>query len=247
MAFSPTVLLRFAIIRPRNQAERIIGAHCFPAWAGANRRASKMALPQCLALGSANAGIGGAISIAVYSSGRPRCRARGRPLFRPGIGTQSHVSGELFKMMTGTKIIHMPYRGGAPVMTDLLGGQVQLYFGAIVSSIEHIRSGRLRALGVTSAGRSQALPDVPAIGEFVAGYEASSVYGLGAPKSTPAGIVDQLNVAVNAGLADAKMKARLADLGCTVLAGTPADFGKLIADETEKWGKVAKLAGIKLG
>jgi len=150
-------------------------------------------------------------------------------------------------MMTGTKIIHMPYRGGAPVMTDLLGGQVQLYFGAIVSSIEHIRSGRLRALGVTSAGRSQALPDVPAIGEFVAGYEASSVYGLGAPKSTPAGIVDQLNVAVNAGLADAKMKARLADLGCTVLAGTPADFGKLIADETEKWGKVAKLAGIKLG
>jgi tripartite-type tricarboxylate transporter receptor subunit TctC len=164
-----------------------------------------------------------------------------------GNGSQSHVSGELFKMMTGTNMIHVPYRGGALALTDLLGGQVQLYFGATASSIEYIRSGRLRALGVTTAERSEALPDIPAIGEFVAGYEASSVYGLGAPKNTPTGIIDRLNMEVNAGLADPKMKARLADLGCTVLAGSPADFGKLIAHETEKWGEVVKFAGVKLG
>jgi tripartite-type tricarboxylate transporter receptor subunit TctC len=164
-----------------------------------------------------------------------------------GNGSQSHVSGELFKMMTGTNMVHVPYRGGAPALTDLLAGQVQLYFGATASSIEYIRSGRLRALGVTTAERSEALADIPTIGEFVAGYEASSVYGLGSPKNTPAEIVHKLNMEINASLADAKMKARLADLGCTVLAGSPADFGKLIADETEKWGKVVKFAGVKLG
>jgi tripartite-type tricarboxylate transporter receptor subunit TctC len=164
-----------------------------------------------------------------------------------GNGTQSHVFGELFKMITGTNMIHVPYRGGVPALIDLLSGQVQLYFGATTSSIQYIRSGRLRALGVTAAERSEALSDIPAIGEFVAGYEASSVYGLGAPKNTPTGIVDRLNMEVNAGLADDKMKALLADLGCTVLAGSPADFGKLIANETEKWGKVVKFAGVKLG
>jgi tripartite-type tricarboxylate transporter receptor subunit TctC len=164
-----------------------------------------------------------------------------------GNGSQSHVSGELFKMMTGTHMIHLPYRGGAPALSDLLGGQVQLYFGAIASSIEYIRAGKLRALGVTTAERSEALPGIPAIGEFVAGYEATSVYGLGAPKNTPAEIIHKLNREINAGLGDAKMRARLANLGCTVLASSPTDFGKIIADETEKWGKVVKFAGVKLG
>jgi tripartite-type tricarboxylate transporter receptor subunit TctC len=176
--------------------------------------------------------------------------AKGNPgkinMASAGNGSQSHVSGELFKMMTGTSMIHVPYRGGAPALSDLLGGQVQLYFGATASSIEYVRAGRLRALGVTTAERSEALPGIPAIGEFVTDYEATSVYGLGAPKNTPAEIIHKLNVEINAGLGDAKIRARLANLGCTVLAGSPADFGKLIADETEKWGKVVKFAGVKL-
>ena len=162
-----------------------------------------------------------------------------------GNGTRTHVAGELFKMMAGVDMVHVPYRGAAPALTDLLGGQVQVYFGPMPSSIEYIRAGKLRALAVTTATRSEALPDIPTVGDFVPGYEASAWFGVGAPKNTPAEIVDKLNKEINAGLADPKMKARLADLGGTVLAGSPADFGKLIADETEKWGKVIRAANIK--
>jgi tripartite-type tricarboxylate transporter receptor subunit TctC len=162
-----------------------------------------------------------------------------------GIGSAGHVSSELFKMMTGTKMTHVPYRGAGPAFTDLLGGQVQVMFATTVSSIENIKTGRLRALAVTTATRSDALPDVPTVGEFVPGYETSGWYGIGAPKNTPSQIIDQLNEAINAGLADPKIKARLADLGGTPLLGSPADLGKLIADETEKWGKVVKFAGVK--
>ena len=162
-----------------------------------------------------------------------------------GNGTSHHVAGELFKMMTGVDMVHVPYRGAAPALTDLLGGQVQVMFAAMPASIEYIKAGKLRALAVTTATRSEALPDIPTVGDFVPGYEASAWYGVGAPKNTPAEIVDKLNKEINAGLADPKIKARLADLGGTLLAGSPADFGKLIADETEKWGKVIKFAGIK--
>ena len=161
-----------------------------------------------------------------------------------GTGAPSHVSGELFKMMAGVNMVH-PYRGGGPVMTDLLGGQVQVMFAPAPTSIEHIRSGKLRALAVTTATRSDALPDIPTVGEFVPGYEASNWYGVGIPKNTPAEIIDKLNKEINAGLADPKMKARLADLGGPVLALSPPDFAKLIAAETEKWGKVVKFLGIK--
>ena len=164
----------------------------------------------------------------------------------PGNGTGSHMSGELFKMMTGINIVHVPYRGTAPVITDLLGGQVQVSFVSMPGSIEYIRAGKLHPLAVTSATRSAELPDIPTVGEFVSGYEASLFYGIGAPKNTPAEIIEKLNKEINAGLADPKMKARLADLGGTVLTGSPADFAKLIADETEKWGKVIKFAGIKV-
>ena len=163
-----------------------------------------------------------------------------------GTGTPSHVTGELFKMMAGVNLVHVPYRGGGPALTDLLSGQVQVMFATMPSSIEYIRAGKLRALAVATATRSEALPDVPSVGEFVPGYEASGWFGVGAPKATPAEIVDKLNKEINAGLADPKMKARLADLGGAVLAGSPADFGKLIADETEKWGKVIRAANIKL-
>jgi tripartite-type tricarboxylate transporter receptor subunit TctC len=161
------------------------------------------------------------------------------------IGGPSHVAGELFKIMTGTDMLLVSYRGMAPAVTDLLGGQVQVYFASTVASIQYIRAGRLRALAVTTAMRSEALPDIPTVGEFVPGYEASSVYGLGAPKNTPTEIVDKLNREINAALADPKLKARLADVGGDVLALSPADFGKLIAEETEKWGKVIRAANIK--
>ena len=163
----------------------------------------------------------------------------------PGIGSTPHVNGELFKVMTGTNMVHVPYRSAAAVMTDLLSGQVQLYFGTTASSLEYVRTGKLRALGVTIERRLDALPEIPTVAEFVPGYEASNWYGVGAPKATPAEIIDKLNKEISAGLADPNMKARLADLGGTVLAGSPADFGKLIADETEKWAKVIKFAGIK--
>jgi tripartite-type tricarboxylate transporter receptor subunit TctC len=162
-----------------------------------------------------------------------------------GNGNSTHMAGELFKMMTGVDLIHVPYRGSAPALTDLLGGQVQVMFDIIASSIEHIRSGKLRALAVTTAARQETLPDVPTVGAFVPGYEAIAVTGVGTPKGTAAAIVNKLNAEINAGLADPKLKARLADLGVIALAGSPADFGKLIAEDTEKWGKVVKFSGAK--
>jgi len=162
-----------------------------------------------------------------------------------GNGTTTHVAGELFKMLAGVDMVHVPYRGGAPAITDLLGGQVQVYFGAVSESIQHIRAGKLRALAVTTVTRSDTLPDVPTVGDFVPGYEAATWYGLGAPKNTPSEIVDELNKEVNAGLADPKVRARLADLGFTVFASSPVEFSKLIAGETEKLAKVVKFAGIK--
>jgi tripartite-type tricarboxylate transporter receptor subunit TctC len=162
-----------------------------------------------------------------------------------GIGSPPHVSGELFKMMTGADMVHVPYRSGGPALTDLLGGQVQVYFATTVASIGYIRAGRLRALAVTTTRRSEALPDIPTVAEFVPGYEASSWYGVGAPKATPAEIVEKLNKEINAALADPKLKAKLADLGGDVLVLSTSDFGKLIADETEKWGTVIRALNIK--
>jgi tripartite-type tricarboxylate transporter receptor subunit TctC len=162
-----------------------------------------------------------------------------------GNGSGPHLAGELFKMMTGLNMIHVPYRGASPALTDLLGGQVQVMFASMPSAIEYIRAGRMRALAVTTAMRSHALPDIPILGDFVPGYEASSVYGVGAPKNTPLEIVDRLNEEINAGLADPQMKMRLAALGGTPLPGSPADFRKLIAEETDKWGKVVKFSGAR--
>jgi tripartite-type tricarboxylate transporter receptor subunit TctC len=162
-----------------------------------------------------------------------------------GNGSASHMSGELFKIMTGVNIVNVPYRGTAPAITALLGGQVQVSFVSMPGSIEYIRAGKLRALAVTTAARSDALPDIPAVGEFVPGYEASVWYGVGVPKNTSAAIVQKLNKEINAGLADPNMKTRFGDLGGTALPGSPADFGMLIAAETEKWARVIELAGIK--
>jgi tripartite-type tricarboxylate transporter receptor subunit TctC len=162
-----------------------------------------------------------------------------------GTGTASHMAGELFKMMAGIDMVHVPYRGGGPALTDLLAGQVQVYFPTTTAAIEHIRGGRLRALAVTTATRSNALPDVPTAGDVVPGYEANVTDGIGVPKNTQPEIVDRLNKEINAGLADPNITARLADLGAIALPGSPADFGKLIAEETEKWGKVVKFAGLK--
>ena len=160
-------------------------------------------------------------------------------------GTTLHLAGELFKMMAGVDMVYVPYKGAAPALTDLLGGQVQVLFDTVSSSIEHIRSGRLRALAVTTATPSKALPGIPSLGEFVPGYEASAWQGLGVPKGTPPEIIDQLNIAINAALVDPKLKTRLSDLGGEALAGSPADFGKLIADETDKWARVVKFSGAK--
>ena len=157
-----------------------------------------------------------------------------------GNGTPAHIAGELFKMMTGVNMVHVPYRGAAPALTDLIGGHVQVMFVAMASGIEYVRAGKLRSLAVTTAMRSEALPDVPVLGDFVAGYKSSAWYGLGAPKHTPSEIVATLNTEINAGLANSTIKARLADLGGTPLVGSATDFGKLIADETEKWGKVIR-------
>ena len=162
-----------------------------------------------------------------------------------GIGAPSHVSGELFKMMAGVNLVHVPYRGAGPALVDLLAGQVQVGFPSMPSSIEYVRAGKLRALAVTSATRSDVLPEIPTVGEFLPGYEASASYGIGAPKGTPVEIIDMLNKEINAALGDPKMKARLADLGGTPLLGSAADFGKLIAEETEKWANLIKFAGIK--
>jgi tripartite-type tricarboxylate transporter receptor subunit TctC len=162
-----------------------------------------------------------------------------------GVGSESHMAGELFKVMAGVDLVHVPYRGQAPALTDLLGGQVQVDFAVLPPSIEYAKAGKLRALAVTSAMRSEALPDVPAMAEFLPGYEASLVTGLGAPKSTPAEIIDRINRETNNALADPKMRAQITDLGDTVLSGAPADFGKLIGDEIDTWGKVIRAGNIK--
>jgi tripartite-type tricarboxylate transporter receptor subunit TctC len=162
-----------------------------------------------------------------------------------GVGSTPHVSGELFQMLTGTKMLHVPYRGATPALTDLMGGQVQAYFATVPGTLEHIRAGRVRSIGVSSATRLDVLPDVPPIGDSVPGYETSNWYGLGVPRSTPAEIVERLNKEVNAGLADPRLKARLNEVGGAPLVGTPADFGKFIAAETEKWAKVVQFSGAK--
>jgi tripartite-type tricarboxylate transporter receptor subunit TctC len=162
-----------------------------------------------------------------------------------GVGGITHITAELFKMMAGVEMVHVPYRGVAPALTDLLGGQVQALFANPAQSLPYTGASRLRALAITTATRSEALPDIPTVSEFVPGYEASSIFGFGAPKNTPAEIVDKLNTEINAVLADPEIKARVADLDGTVLVGSPADFGKLIAEETEKWGKVIRAANIK--
>jgi tripartite-type tricarboxylate transporter receptor subunit TctC len=163
-----------------------------------------------------------------------------------GNGSTIHMSGELFKMLTGINMVHVPYRGGAPALTDLMGGQVQVMFDNIPTSIEHVRSGSLRGLAVTSTVRSEQLPDLPVVADFLPGYEASAWYGIGAPKNTPAEIKDKLNKEVNEILKDPKAKAKLTELGAFLLPGSSADFGKLLSDETEKWGKVVKFAGAKV-
>ncbi len=162
-----------------------------------------------------------------------------------GNGTTSHLAGELFKMMTGVNMVHVPYRGGGPALTDLLAGQVQVFFPPMVVPVGQIRAGKLRALAVTTATRSEALPDVTTVGEFVPGYEASVWFGLGVPKGTPAEVINRLNQETNAALTDIKIKVRMAESGGTVLPGSPADFGKLIAEETDKWSKVVREANIK--
>ena len=162
-----------------------------------------------------------------------------------GIGNTTHVAGELFMMLTGTKFTHVPYRGGAPAVADLIGGQVQVYFDGISGSLEHVRSGKLRALGVTTAQRADVLPNVPSIAEFVPGYEAGGWYGIGVPKNVPAEVVDRLNREINAGLADPKLKTRLADLGYVTFGGSSAEFRNMIAHEIDKWARVLKFAGIK--
>jgi tripartite-type tricarboxylate transporter receptor subunit TctC len=162
-----------------------------------------------------------------------------------GSGTPQHVAGELFKMMAGIDMVHVPYRGAVPALTDLLGGQVQIMFDNLASSLEYIRAGKLRPLGVTTMQRSAALPEVPTVGEFVPGFEASAQFGIGAPRNTPPEIVARLNREVNAGLADPGLRSRLADLGGTVVAGSPGEFAKLIAEETEKWRKVVRAASVR--
>jgi tripartite-type tricarboxylate transporter receptor subunit TctC len=162
-----------------------------------------------------------------------------------GIGSPAHVSAELFKMMTGVDMVHVPYRGAAPALSELLAGQVQVLIDNMPTSLEHIRAGRVRGLGVTSAARSDALPTLPAIAEFVPGYEATSFFGIGAPRGTPADIVELLNGEIRAALHDTRIKARFADLGATVFESTPDEFGRHLADETEKWGKVVRFAAMK--
>ena len=162
-----------------------------------------------------------------------------------GNGSTIHVSGELFKMMTGISMIHVPYRGGAPALTDMISGQVQVMFDNVPTSIEFIRAGKLRPLAVTTAQRSEVLPDLPTVADFVPGYEASAWYGVGAPKGTPAEIIDKLNTEINAILANPKTKSRFAELGASLIGGSPADFGRLVVEETDKWGKVVRYSGAK--
>ena len=162
-----------------------------------------------------------------------------------GAGTPQNITCELFKMMSGVNLVHVPYKGGAPAVADLVAGHVQVIFAPVSEAIPHIKAGKLRALAVTPAKRLDVFPDVPSVGEFLPGYEATGFAGIGAPKATPAAIIDMLNKELNAGLADPKIKARIEELGGTVVGGTPAEFGKIISDATEKWAKVIKFAGIK--
>jgi len=162
-----------------------------------------------------------------------------------GNGSAMHVAGELFKMMTGVSMVHVPYRGEAPALTDLISGQVQVMFGTVTASLAYIRAGKLRALAVTTTTRSEALPEVPPVGDFVPGYEVSTWVGIGAPRGTPPEVIERLNREINAGLQSPSIMARYADLGATAFAGSPADFGKFMAEDTEKWAKVIKFAGIK--
>jgi tripartite-type tricarboxylate transporter receptor subunit TctC len=208
-----------------NDLEPIAGLVQFPNVMTVNASFPAKTVPEFIAYAKANPG-----KLNQGSSGR---------------GTTQHLAGELFKIMTGTDFAHVPYRGAAPALTDLLGGQVQLLFEALPPSLEHIRAGTLRGLAVTTAVRSPALPDVPTVGEFVPGYEASGWNGILAPKQTPPDIILRLNSVVNAGLTEPRIKSRLGSLGATTMFGSPADFGKLIAGETEKWGKVIRSAGIK--
>ena len=162
-----------------------------------------------------------------------------------GNGTTAHVTGELFKLMTGIDMVHVPYRGPEPALADLLAGKAQVRFGIPLESMEYIKTGKLSVLAVTTAARSEMLPNIPTVGEFVPGYEASAFFGIGAPKNAPAETIQMLNKVINEVLADPKMKARIADMGDTVLPGSPADFGRLITDETEKWAKVIRAANVK--
>jgi tripartite-type tricarboxylate transporter receptor subunit TctC len=177
----------------------------------------------------------------VYAKGNPRKLN----MASPGNGSSNHISGELFKMMTGVDMVHVPYRSGGPALTDLIAGQVQVMFPATVSSIDYIRTGKLRALAITTAMRSEVLPDLPTVGEFVPDYEASGWLGIGVPQNTPAHIIGRLNKEINEALADPKIKAQLADMGGMLLAGSPADFRTFIAEETDKWSTVVKFAGLK--
>jgi tripartite-type tricarboxylate transporter receptor subunit TctC len=163
-----------------------------------------------------------------------------------GSGTPQNISAELFKMMAGVDLVHVPYRGGAPATTDLVGGHIQAIFSPVSESIEHIKAGKLRPLAVTTTKRLDVLPDVPTVADFVPGYEASGFAGVGVPRNTPADIVDLLNKELNAGLADPKIKGRIEELGGTVLGGTPAEFGTILSEAVEKWAKVIKFAGIKV-
>jgi tripartite-type tricarboxylate transporter receptor subunit TctC len=162
-----------------------------------------------------------------------------------GTGSAPHMAGELFNVMAGVNMLHVPYRGQGPALSDLLGGQVQVLFATTPGTVDYIRTGKLRALAVTTASRAEVLPELPTVADFVPGYEASQWYGVGAPKSTPAEIIDRLNKEINAALTDTRMKVRFADIGGEALTGTPAEFGKLVADETEKWAKVVKFAGLR--
>jgi tripartite-type tricarboxylate transporter receptor subunit TctC len=164
-----------------------------------------------------------------------------------GVGSPQHLAGELFCAMAGIKMLHVPYRGAPPALTDLIGGQVQTYFGSTAGAISYVRSGQLRALAVTSAKRAEALPDIPTVGEVIPGYEATTWYGLGAPKGTPAAVIEKLNAETNLALGDPTIKARMADLGGTAFPGSPADFARLIADETDRWGRAVKFSGVKEG
>jgi len=188
-------------------------------------------------------------SVPVHSVAEFIAYAKARPgqinMGSGGAGSSLHMSGELFKMMAGVDLLHVPYRGSAPALTDLLAGQIQVMFDNMASSVEHVRTGKLRGLGVTTAARSQSLPDLPPIADVVPGYESSGFYGLGAPRNTPAEIIGKINEHINAVIGEPRMAARLVDLGGTVVGGSPADFGNFIADEAGKWAKVIKFANIK--